>query len=108
MKRLIVFLLGVSLCMAAQSNPVTEAKAQLEKKHHEALVNKAERFLKEKAKLEARLKTVEDKLQKLENGQDVKDDASPEDADTNVVSPTGTICTMCTTGYIYCCQSCRC
>jgi hypothetical protein len=65
---LVVFL---ALPLVAQ-DPVTDAKAGQEKKHHEALVAKAEQLLQQKQDLEKQLADVNAKLSKLANGEDVK------------------------------------
>lgn len=76
--RLALLVTALAIGASAQSGIVSEAKAKSEKEHHAALVVKAQHFLAEKAKLETRLEAVEKKLEKLEAGQDVKDDADDE------------------------------
>lgn len=114
LKRLVVFafvLFAVVFAVPsvfAQSGVVTEARTNLEKEHHEALVKKAQDFLAEKARLEARLKIVESKLSRLDAGENVKDDS--EAGEPSAVSmATGAVvytpgCCSTTAGWVYCRQ----
>jgi Skp family chaperone for outer membrane proteins len=72
--RIMKVILVLALCMPLfAQNPVTEAKDRVAKEHHEALVQKAKQRLEHKAQLEAELKQVDEELQALESGRDVKE-----------------------------------
>lgn len=94
--KLLCMLLLLSGVACGQS-VVSEAKAKLEKQHHDSMVHKAQTLLEYKASLEADLATVNAKLTKLEAGQDVKVMEAAEIAD-GVVSmyPNGYACSCST------------
>lgn len=76
MKRIIaVVVLLCSFAVAQQSGIVNEAKAKKEAEYHAHLVDKAKCLLKEKEDLQVRIAAIDKKLDKLDAGQDVKDDA---------------------------------
>lgn len=93
---LAVILLG-SMCLAQDA--VSEAKANLAAKHHKMLVEKAEHFLELKKELEEELATVNAKLEKLEKGEDVKDEMS---GSIQLAMPPSTA------GIAYCGTNCAC
>ena len=66
----IVSLMLLSSLSAFGQSPVSEAQAKLTQEKHEALVQKAHDYLKEKEDLQARLSVVNSKLAKLEEGED--------------------------------------
>lgn len=74
MKTIICALLLTALAFGQSKGIVSEAKDNLAQKRHKALVEKTERFLAAKAECEARLAEINRKLEKLDAGEDVKDD----------------------------------
>jgi hypothetical protein len=79
MKKLLMTVLVITsfaIAGAAQTSIVNEAKANLAAKQHKALVEKAEKLLTEKKDLEERLARLVAALEKVDQGEDVKD---PED-----------------------------
>jgi cytochrome c biogenesis protein ResB len=70
---LLLAVLALSTLACAQSGIVEQARAKNEAAHRRAMIFKAQHLLAEKASLEAQLKTVDEKLEKLNRGEDVKD-----------------------------------
>jgi len=71
MKKYAVILLILALPAFGQ-DLVSEARANLEAKHHKAMVAKTEKLIERKKELESELADVNEKLEKLANGIDVK------------------------------------
>ena len=83
-----VTVLTSSLVIAANGQDVVgEAKANLETKHHKALVDKAEKLLEQKKEYEAKLAKIDRQLADLAAGKDVKIDEEPSSG--TVIWPTG-------------------
>lgn len=93
----VLFLCGIAAAQSA--SVVDEAKAKITKQKHETMVEHAKSLLEKKSELEAELATVNAKLEKLENGQDVKVEEAGGFAFTGAT----------TTSYVACCYgSCAC
>lgn len=75
MKRIAMVLCLVMFAGTAFAGVVEEAKGQISKEKHEALVRKAKDLLNEKASLEEKLSGVKEKLKKLECGEDTETDS---------------------------------
>lgn len=87
----------------AQSGIRAEASANIKKERHEAAVAHAKRLLLEKESLESQLSKVEDKLRKLDAGEDVAEESV---GDNEYRDPTtwnvgsATLCCYATSGSI--------
>lgn len=80
-KRFIVMLMilfFVACTVPVWAGPVDEAKIEIEKVKHEALVTKAKILLNRKEEVERELKEINQKLEKLNNGEDVTSDDDPK------------------------------
>lgn len=102
--RLFLCFVLVVPAFAQNGNIVSEAKTNLETKHHKSMVSKAEKLLEEQKELESKLAGVKAKLAKLENGEDVRlDEESSGLISTSNTWPTTTCCLNTLTG----CAPCR-
>lgn len=90
----VMVLLFCGIAGAQSASVVEQAKEKIVKEKHERMVQHAKTLLEKKASLEAELATVNAKLEKLENGQDVKVDAPSSESITFVGS--SNICGYCT------------
>lgn len=69
MKAILVAVLLVASALA--QSPVEEAKAKIEKQHHERLVQQAQDRLVRKAELEAELRKIDAELAQLADGKGI-------------------------------------